>query len=192
MTNSPKILAFSGSLRKDSLNSKLLEIAVQGAKDAGATVTTVSLADIPLPIYDGDLESEHGMPANGRKLKDLFLSHDGLLIASPEYNGSLTAALKNMLDWVSRQEPGEPRLACYQGKVAGLIATGGGFGGARGLLHLRQILAGMGALVIPEQLTIANGAQAFDENGVLKDDGQRASAASIGANLASTVGKMTA
>ncbi|MGY8959331.1 MAG: NADPH-dependent FMN reductase [Alphaproteobacteria bacterium] len=170
----------------------MLKIAVQGAKDAGATVTTISLADIPLPIYDGDIESEQGMPANGRKLKDLFLSHDGLLIASPEYNGSLTAALKNALDWASPPETGEARLACYQGKVAGLVATGGGFGGARSLLHLRQILAGMGALVIPSQLTIANGAQAFDENGTLKDDRQRTSAASVGASLASTVAKTTA
>ncbi|MCA9097099.1 MAG: NAD(P)H-dependent oxidoreductase, partial [Planctomycetaceae bacterium] len=100
-----RVLAFSGSLRKDSFNQKLVRIASEAAKQAGAEVTLINLSDYPLPVFDQDLEAA-GVPENVRKLKELFLSHDGLLIASPEYNSSVTAALKNAIDWVSRGAPG--------------------------------------------------------------------------------------
>ena len=96
----PRILAFAGSLRKDSYNKKLVQIAVQGARRAGAEVTYIDLKDYPLPIYDGDLEAATGIPENGQKLKKLFLDHDGLLLSAPEYNSSITAVLKNVIDWV--------------------------------------------------------------------------------------------
>src|SRR5271165_4763264 len=116
--STPRILAFAGSLRKDSFNKKLVQIAVQGARSAGATVTYIDLKDYPLPIYDGDLEAASGIPENGLKLKKLFAEHDGLMIAAPEYNSSISAVLKNTIDWVSRQLPGEPMVANFVGKSA--------------------------------------------------------------------------
>src|SRR5688572_18337049 len=133
--SAPRILAFAGSLRKDSYNKKLLAIAVQGARDAGAEVTVVELVDYPLPLFDEDLERA-GTPENAKKLKQLFLEHDALLIASPEYNSSFTAITKNTIDWVSRSSPGEPGLAAYRGKTAAIIAASpGALGGLRGLVH---------------------------------------------------------
>src|SRR6266478_8702053 len=120
----PRILAFAGSLRRDSFNKKLVSIAAQGAREAGAEVMLIDLKDFPLPLYDQDLEAEQGMPKNGKKLKKLFIDHDGLLIASPEYNSSLPAVLKNVIDWVSRPAPGEPSLAAFRGKVATVMSAG--------------------------------------------------------------------
>jgi chromate reductase, NAD(P)H dehydrogenase (quinone) len=105
-TMTARILAFAGSLRRESFNKKLVPIAAKGARDAGAEVTLISLEDFPLPLFDQDLEARQGMPENGMKLKQLFIDHDGLLIASPEYNSSITAVLKNAIDWVSRPAPG--------------------------------------------------------------------------------------
>ena len=107
----PKILAFAGSTRTESWNKKLIKIAAAGTRAAGAEVTELDLRDIPLPLYDGDLEHEQGLPPNGRKLKDLMLRHDGFLISSPEYNSSISGVLKNAIDWASRPVPGEKPLA---------------------------------------------------------------------------------
>src|SRR5271156_3839779 len=116
-TTTTRILAFAGSLRRDSFNKKLVSIAAQGAKKAGAEVTIVDLKDFPLPLFDQDFEAEQGIPDMGKKLKKLFIDHDGLLIASPEYNSSMTGVLKNAIDWVSRPGPGEPPLVAFQGKA---------------------------------------------------------------------------
>ncbi len=189
MANNAKILAFAGSLRAGSFNKILLRTAVRAADAEGAAVTTIDLADYPMPIYDGDFEAEHGLPENAEKLKALFLEHNGLLIASPEYNSSITAALKNTIDWVSRKD-GALDLSGYAGKTAGLVATGGGHGGLRGLVHVRQILGNIGVLVIPEQAAIGGAWTAFEENGELKDEGQRASVEKVGTALARTIGKL--
>lgn len=101
----PKILAFAGSTRTESFNKKLVKIAVTGARGAGAEVTWIDLRDFPMPLYDEDLETKEGLPENAKKLKALFLSHDGLLLACPEYNSSITGVLKNAIDWVSRSAP---------------------------------------------------------------------------------------
>lgn len=191
MPNNAKILAFAGSLRAGSFNKILLRTAVAAAKAEGATVTTVDLADYPMPIYDGDFEAEHGLPEGAQRLKALFMEHNGLLIAAPEYNGSITAALKNTIDWVSRQD-GSADLSCYTGKTAGLIAVGGGMGGLRGLVHVRQILTNIGVLVIPAQATVSGAWTAFDDNGALKDESHRTSVENVGASLAQTLGKLTA
>jgi NAD(P)H-dependent FMN reductase len=107
----PRILAFGGSLRAESFNQKLAAIAAEGARAAGAEVTLIALRDFRMPLFDEDLEAEEGMPETARKLKTLFAEHDGLIIASPEYNSTITAALKNAIDWVSRATtPGEPRF----------------------------------------------------------------------------------
>jgi chromate reductase, NAD(P)H dehydrogenase (quinone) len=166
----PRILAFGGSLRAESFNQKLVTIAVEFAREAGAEVTLISLRDYRLPIFDEDLETAEGMPENGRKLKALFAEHNGLLIASPEYNSTITAALKNAIDWVSRAtSPDEKPLSALGGKTAAIIAASpGGYGGARSLAQLRPFLENIGISVLPEQVTLPKAHEAFDENGQLK------------------------
>ncbi|MCE9607183.1 MAG: NAD(P)H-dependent oxidoreductase [Planctomycetia bacterium] len=194
MSYTPRILAFAGSLRKDSFNKKLAAIAAQGAREAGAETTVVDLRDFPLPLFDQDLEAAEGMPAAGRQLKDLFLKHDGLLIASPEYNSSITAPLKNALDWVSRPSAaGEPGLTAYAGKTAAIVAASpGALGGLRGLVHLRSILGNIQVLVLPDQIAIVKAHEAFGDDGLLKDAKQQAAVLAIGAKLAATIAKLKA
>jgi NAD(P)H-dependent FMN reductase len=138
----PRILALAGSLRKDSFNKKLVPIAAHGARKAGAEVTILDLKDFPLPLFDKDLEAEQGMPKNGQKLKHFFIEHDGLLIASPEYNSSITGVLKNAIDWVSRPAPGEPPLVAFRRKVACLMSASPGaleaFGPDGSLIDAKQ------------------------------------------------------
>src|SRR6185295_5632559 len=158
----PRILAFAGALRTDSFNKKLIRIGVDGLKAAGADVTLIDLRDFPMPIYDGDIEAA-GFPENALKMKQLFHDHHGLLIAAPEYNRSLSGALKNTIDWVSRSTPGEKPLASFADKIAGLLAASPGpVGGMRGLMHLREILPHINVLVIPNQTTIPKAADAFN------------------------------
>ena len=166
----PKILAFSGSIRRDSWNRKLIRAAVDAARAAGGEVTLIDLADYPLPLYNGDLEDRDGLPDNALRLKALFKEHDALLIASPEYNSSIPPLLKNAIDWVSREWQGESGLVPYQHKVAAILAASPGtFGGMRMLPHLRQILNTLGVLVLPGQFSLAHADTAFDEeNGALK------------------------
>ena len=165
------ILAFAGSARQESYNKKLIRIAVQGAQDAGAQVTLVDLRDYPMPLYEGDLETREGLPANVKLFKKLMLEHDGLLISCPEYNSSITPLLKNTLDWCSRAEsPSEIPLACFKGKTAGLVsASPGALGGLRGLVHVRAILGNIQVLVIPDLVAVAKAHEAFLADGKLKD-----------------------
>lgn len=164
----PKILAFAGSGSQPSLNRQLLDVAVRAAEDAGAAVTVLDLADYPLPLYTGELEAREGMPANGRKLKTIFAAHEGLLIASPEHNASVSALLKNTLDWVSRPDGGQNGLVPYQNKVAALLAASpGNIGGLRGLTHLRAILQNLGVLVQTKQYALSRAHEAFDAQGAL-------------------------
>lgn len=166
----PKILALSGSIRRDSWNRKLIQTAVDAAQAAGGDVTLIDLADYPLPLYNGDLEDKDGLPDNALRLKALFKDHDALLISSPEYNSSLPPLLKNTIDWVSREWQGESGLVPYQKKVAAIMgASPGALGGMRMLPHLRQILNTLGVLVLPGQFSLPRADQAFDpENGALK------------------------
>ena len=166
----PKILAFSGSIRRDSWNRKLIQAAVEAARAAGGEVTLIDLADYPLPLMDEDLEARDGLPDNALRLKALFKEHDALLIASPEYNSSMPPLLKNTIDWVSREWQGESGLVPYQNKVAAIMAASpGSLGGMRMLPHLRQILNALGVLVLPGQFSLAHADQAFDEeSGALK------------------------
>ena len=165
----PKLIAFAGSNRKGSFNQMLVDVAAKFAESAGAEVTRLSLAEFPFPIFDQDLEAE-GKPPRLDELNELFRSHDGFLIACPEYNSSITPLLKNTIDWVSRPVEGQPPLAAYQGKVAGLLAASpGGLGGLRGLVHVRAILQNIGVLVVPDQFALSRAFEAFDDSGNLKD-----------------------
>lgn len=187
----PRILAFSGSARRGSWNQKLVRAAAEGARKAGCEVTVIDLADFPLPIMDEDLESREGTPANAARLKELFMSHQGLLIASPEHNSSVTALLKNTIDWVSRPIPGQPRMACYLGKVAALVsASPGALGGLRGLVHLRAILGNIEVTVLPQQFALVKAHEAFDADGRLKDPAQQAAAEAPAAALAAVLAKL--
>lgn len=188
MTQSSKILAFAGSTREASFNKKLVKVAAEGARDAGAEVTVIDLRDFPMPLYDGDLEAAEGLPPSVKELKALFLDHQGLLIASPEYNGGMSAVLKNTIDWVSRPAEGEGSLAAYKDKVAAVMASSpGGLGGLRGLVHIRQILSNLGVLVLPQQHALGGAGEAFDDQGGLKDGTKHATITGIGARLARTL-----
>lgn len=185
----PKILAFGGSLRAASFNQTIAALAAEGARDAGAEVTLISLRDYPLPLFDEDLESASGMPAHARKLKELFLEHDGLIIASPEYNSTLSAALKNMIDWVSRAtEPGEAPLSALAGKTAAILAASpGGYGGARGLAALRIFLENIRIHVLEAQVTIPSAHEVILQDGSLADDTIASSVRALGASLVSAM-----
>jgi NAD(P)H-dependent FMN reductase len=167
-----KLLFFAGSARKESMNKKLAKLAADMAQDAGAQVTHIDLKDFEMPLYDGDVEAQNGIPENAKKLKQLFVEHDGFFIASPEYNSSMPPLLKNTLDWISRpHEENETSLIAFNGKIAALGAVSpGGLGGLRGLVSLRMMLGNIGVTVVPSQVAVGSGFQAFDENEHLKDD----------------------
>lgn len=193
MTNRPKILAFAGSTREASYNKLLVKVAAAGARAAGAEVTYVDLHDLPMPLFDEDLEAKDGMPENARKLKELMVAHDGFLIASPEYNSSITAVLKNAIDWVSRPAPGEPGLVAFTDKVAVIMsASPGGFGGLRGLVHLRSILGNINVFVLPDQKAIPQAFEAFNSDGTMKDPKQQDSVENLGAKLSNVLSKLIA
>lgn len=165
-----KVLALSGSSREDSVNKKLVTEAAAFAKQAGAKVTIVDLKDYAMPFYDGDLEANEGMPAKAKEFRQLFLDSDVILIASPEYNGSLTAVLKNAIDWASRDgQGGGSRDAFKNKKFVLMSASPGSTGGSRGLEHLRAILGNLQGNVVVEQITVPDAYSAFDEQGHLKN-----------------------
>src|ERR1051326_371141 len=103
MSSEPKILAFAGSLRRDSWNKKILQFAIAGARKAGGDVTHLDLKDLPMPVYDEDIERAEGWPENVRLFREILKAHQALLIASPEYNSSIPGPLKNAIDWATRE-----------------------------------------------------------------------------------------
>jgi chromate reductase, NAD(P)H dehydrogenase (quinone) len=172
-----RILVFAGSIRAGSYNAKLAAVAATELARLDVDVTHISLADYPMPIYDGDLEASSGPPENALKLKRLFCVHQGIFIAGPEYNAGITPLLKNTIDWVSRvREEGEPPLAAYKNRLFALgSASPGGYGGIRSQIATRQSLElGCGAHLIPETCAVSAAHQAFDEAGNLKDERTRA------------------
>mgnify|MGYP001192676617 CR=1 FL=1 len=188
---SARVLAFAGSLRRGSWNKKLCSVAAGHLRAAGAEVTEIALEDFPLPVYDQDLEDAQGLPEQARRLKELFLAHQGLLLACPEYNSSITAALKNAIDWVSRPAPGEGALACFEGKTALLLAASpGALGGLRGLVTVRSILSSIKVLVLPDQYALSRAHEAFDEEGRLRDPKADKIVSGLCAGLAGTLRKL--
>jgi len=159
-----KVLGISGSLRRDSYNRKALQIAKRFAAEAGAEVAEADLKELALPIYDGDIEAQ-GLPESVLRLKAAVEAADVLLIASPEYNHSISGALKNAIDWLSRQKNS------LDGKVAAVFgASTGVFGTARGQLHVRQTLAALNVLVIPQPLVyIGMASDAYNPDGSFKN-----------------------
>lgn len=165
-----KVLAFAGSTRKDSFNKKLINEAANEARALGADVKVISLEDYPMPYYDGDLETQQGQPDNAKKIRQLMMQSQVIMIASPEYNGSLSAILKNTIDWASRNEQGAPSRDAFAGKTFVLLSTSpGNGGGSRGLAHLRAIIENVGGTVLTQQVTVPKAYEAFDNTGHLKD-----------------------
>ncbi len=192
MGNFPiKILAFSGSLRRDSYNKQLVEIASEGARKIGVEVTIIELRDFPMPFYDGDLQAFEGFPKGAGEFRQLMMEHHGFLIASPEYNMSMTAVLKNAIDWASRAASGESPQLAFRGKVAALMTTSTGyFGGIRGLSHLRLVLESCGTMVLPEQIAVPKASAAFSSEGRLSDGKQHDAVEKLGADVANLLKKL--
>ena len=171
-----KVLAFSGSTRKDSYNNRLVIEAAELARQMGATVTIINLKDYPMPFYDGDIEEKEGMPKNAKRLRDLMINNDAIIIASPEYNHSVPAVLKNALDWASRSESGTASKEAFKGKKFALMSTSPGKkGGINGLRHLSEIIQDCGGTVISKQVSVPSSIQYFSEkergeNPLLKEE----------------------
>jgi len=186
-----KILAFSGSGRKGSFNQAIVTVAAEGAREAGAEVTLISLNDYAMPLFNEDEEAEHGIGQKAQEFKELLISHDGFLIASPEYNSSYPALLKNAIDWASRKAGDEGVLAAYRGKVAGIMAaSAGGLGGMRVLVVLRMLLENLGTMVIPNQKAIAKVNTLVDENGTVTDEKTIKQLKKLGADTAAMAQKI--
>lgn len=165
MPTTPRILAFAGSARRESLNRKLLAVAVEATRAAGGDVTLIDLNDYALPLYHGDLEDAQGLPPAAAKLIDLVNAHGGLLIASPEYNSFMTPLLKNTIDWISRADENP-----FTGKVAAVVsASPGALGGARSMMHVRHLLLHLGCHVAPAQCLLPHAEKAFDAAGRLTE-----------------------
>ena len=183
--NKPSIVTLAGSTRRDSYNRRLVRIAAEGARRAGAEVAEIDLAELALPLFDQDLEAAEGLPEAALRLRATIAEADGLLIASPEYNSSLTGVLKNAIDWASRRSGGggEP-VAAFSGKAAAIMsAAPGSLGGLRGLSHLRDILRTLGVLVLPDQKSIGAAGRAFAEDGSLIDERQQRTIEALGEKL---------
>ena len=169
-----KLLFLAGSAREASLSKQVAKAASKLAKSESVQATFIDLFDFPMPIYDGDLEENEGLPENARKLKALFADSDGYMIVTPEYNGFFSPLLKNVIDWLSRPDNldiGDP----YSGKVAAIAAASPGtLGGIRALPTLRTLLSGIGVHVIPKQVSIGFASKAIDNDSLFADERQRA------------------
>jgi chromate reductase len=165
-----KILVIPGSLRTGSHNARLAAAAAYQFVQAGAEVTRISLADFPLPIYDGDLQSKSGVPKNAINLKRMIGAHHGVLMVTPEYNSSVPPLVKNTIDWVTRvQDANEARGQVFRGRAFAIAAASEGrLGGTRALAALRLILSACHAMVIPNQLALSFAGEAYDDMDRLK------------------------
>ena len=193
MAITPKILAFAGSLREDSLNKKVLQVAAEGARAAGAEVTIADLRDFDMPIYNVDDQERDGFPPNAVRFQDLLLEHNGLLISSPEYNGSLPGGMKNIIDWVSRRRDAEQKMyAAFNNKVAGIMsASPGSFGGLRCLSHLRGVLTIATVHIVPLEISVTFADQKFDGD-AMTDEKTKKLLENLGASVADTIRKLGA
>src|SRR6201990_3776380 len=168
----PKILIIPGSLRTGSHNAKLALAAADAFVRASAELTRISLADFPLPIYDGDLQARSGVPINAVNLKRMIGAHQGVLIVTPEYNSSVPALVKKHIDWISRvQDPHEARGQVFREKPFAIAAASASrLGGTRALAALRLILSACHATVVPNQLALSFADQAYDDMDRLKKE----------------------
>lgn len=160
------VLGLSGSLRRDSLNTKLLKAAQELVPD-GLAITLFDLAEIPL--YNEDVRQE-GLPASVVALRRAISEADALLITTPEYNYSIPGVLKNAIDWASRP-PDQP----FAGKAVAIMgASPSRLGTARAQYHLRQVFVFLDSLVLNKPEVMVSGAdKLFDGSGRLSDQATR-------------------
>lgn len=179
-----RIVILSGSMRKDSYNKSLVRFVGSYLSDVGSVeLDEISLGELNLPMFSEDDIASNGIPSSVTELKSRLIAADAVLISSPEYNGSLTGALKNAIDWASSPGEGEKPLACFKGKVCGLLsASPGAIGGLVGLAHLRQILTRLQMVVVPNEFALGVAHEAFDGDGQLTSD--KASTMAKGVGLA--------
>jgi chromate reductase, NAD(P)H dehydrogenase (quinone) len=165
-----KILVIPGSLRTGSLNAKLAAVVAYEVAQAGAEATRISLADFPLPIYDGDLQATSGVPKNAVNLKRMMAAHHGVVVVTPEYNSSVPALVKNTIDWITRvQDSHEVRGQVFRERPFAIAAASESrLGGTRALAALRLILSACQATVIPSQLALPFASDAYDDRDRLK------------------------
>ena len=162
-----KLVAIAGALRQGSLNKQLLRLALSILEKDGVEIDLIDLKTLGVPFYDGDVEASSGLPAGAQELVARIAAANGLVIASPEYNFSVPAVLKNAIDWVTRAKPMPLR-----GKTAVLLSASPALvGGNRALWVLRMSLEAVGTHVYPDMFSLASAHQAFDEKGELKDEG---------------------
>lgn len=181
----PRILAFAGSLRQHSFNQRILKVAAAGAEKAGAAVTYLDLNEVPMPIYNADDQIKFGFSEHTLRMQRLLHNHDGLLIATPSYNGSLPAALKNVIDWCSRENEFYRKADVFPGKMAAIMsASPGSLGGVRALGHLRDVLSSVKVHVLPVEIAVPFAAKRFDGNGTeMIDEQMKQSLEQLGGSL---------
>ncbi|MEQ8770563.1 MAG: NAD(P)H-dependent oxidoreductase [Phycisphaerales bacterium] len=181
----PRLLVLCGSVRTASLNRMAVDVAAKAAEAVGATIDRTAPKDLVLPIYDQDDEDASGIPEKALKLRERMKAADGFLVACPEYNGSMTAAMKNAIDWASRPREGEQPLECFRGKTAGLVAASPGkLGGIRGLPETRRVLSGIGVHVIASDFALSSAHEVFDDDGNCTDEKARGGLENVGTTLA--------
>jgi chromate reductase, NAD(P)H dehydrogenase (quinone) len=169
-----RCLALCGSVRSESFNGKLLQEAARAARQRGMQVTFVDLRELALPFYDGDLEQRSGMPDAAKRFRQMLVDSNAVMIASPEHNGSVTAVLKNALDWATRSEQGQPAKDAFQNKTFALLSTSPSpYGGSRSLANLRIILGNVGSRILDQQVSVGSCFKSFDAQGHLVDAGMQ-------------------
>jgi NAD(P)H-dependent FMN reductase len=184
MAGSPKVLAFAGSAREGSYNKQLVQVAAKAAEAAGAEVTYVDLRDYPMPLFNEDDEKANGLPETAKRFRELMKQSDAFLISSPEYNGSISGLLKNVIDWASRPVEGEAPLECFTGKTCALLsASPGRLGGIRALPEVQRILSGIGVNVLAKNYCLSAAHEAFTDDGDLKDEKTKETVEAVAKNL---------
>ena len=158
-----RFLVFGAALRESSLNCRLAALAADVAEHHGGTVVRARMSEFDCPSYDGDDESERGIPEGAQRFRERLTECDGVVIASPEYNASMPGILKNLIDWTSRFRP-QP----FNGRHALLLSASPSMvGGNRGLWALRVPLEHLGMRVYPDMFSLAQAHEGFDDAGRL-------------------------
>ena len=158
-TSNLKVLVFAASLRKESLNGKLANLAARIAAELGATVDLASMRDFDVPLYDGELEVGQGIPPGATELRRRLDANDAFIVSSPEYNASMSGVFKNLIDWTSRFRP-QP----FDGRHGLLLSASPSLGGGnRGLWVLRMPLEHLGARIFPDMFSLAMAHKALVE-----------------------------
>jgi chromate reductase, NAD(P)H dehydrogenase (quinone) len=164
-----KVLVIAASLRKASFNRKLAALAAADFRAKGHEVDELDLHQVPMPIYDGDVEAASGLPEGAKQFRARVAAAGAIYLASPEYNNGVPGGMKNAVDWASRGND-QP----FKGKVIALSgASAGAYGTTRALTAWRMVFRLVDAFVIPSELALPLASKAFDEQGQLIEERRR-------------------